>query len=86
MQRICSYCSLDLGEKCGACGSLRVVNLGRPENFADSLPDLYECLRCHRTWLRGTDPITHGVCDPYCPKAVAAITAYKGELKPLVTR
>ncbi len=84
MKRICSYCKSNLGEKCGKCGFERLVNLGKPDNFDASLPDLYECLRCHYRFLQGADGVTDGICPPCLVVQLASIN--DGELKPLVSR
>lgn len=63
MTRICSYCTKEIGEKCGKCGY-------EPVTIIDGIGT---CYVCEHFWIKGTDGETHGICVPMCSEAKAAI-------------
>lgn len=71
----CSYCKKNNGEKCLGCGEtqLRVI-AAAPDviNARVEMSEIFACPTCGRTWIKGDEPETHGVCEPRCPEAVAA--------------
>lgn len=74
MTRVCQYCTLEFGEKCGFCGSLDVHALFQLPDAMDGV-DLLGCHRCGTTWIRGSDDQTDGICDACLPGQLAAIKA-----------
>lgn len=72
MTRICSYCKLRFGEKCGKCGSEDTalwieVNIGEIE--------LWLCLGCGHKWVLGSDGKTHGICPRCLEEQMATMKA-----------
>jgi hypothetical protein len=74
MIRRCCYCKNAFGEKCGACGSEDVHALFEVP-AADC--ELWGCMACGTTWMRGSDGETHGIC-PQCYKAQKPIQMNSG--------
>jgi hypothetical protein len=60
MTRVCQYCKVSMGEKCGRCGSLEVAVVFRDRRFSQ-----FKCLRpgCGHKWKSGDDPETTGICE-----------------------
>jgi hypothetical protein len=71
MQRICCYCKKDMGEKCRKCGGQDIHVL--PKHYgAASDAVILNCRTCGHTWGKGSEPVSHGICDPPCAEAVKA--------------
>lgn len=66
MKRICCYCKKDMGEKCRKCGGVNVQPLSVDDNT------VWNCRTCGNTWPEGSEPISHGICEPPCPEAIKA--------------
>ena len=57
MKRVCGHCQTVLGEKCGECGSTRVV-------LRQGIVILFwTCLDCDHRWFPGQEPVTTGICQ-----------------------
>jgi len=63
MTRVCGHCKTVIGEKCGRCGSERVVcRQGLVKPF-------WTCLNCDYRWFEGQGPATTGICEACLAKA-----------------
>jgi hypothetical protein len=64
MQRVCCFCRSVYGEKCGTCGSTRVLKsldivLVTGKHM---VAERWDCPDCKATWAPGSGRMTHGIC------------------------
>lgn len=76
MTRVCQFCQLEFGEKCGKCGS-EDVHILITVPVADM--EFYGCMACGNSFLRGEGGKTHGICDGCNLKAMLSVQSPAGQ-------
>ena len=62
MRRVCCWCHLIYGEKCGGCGSLDVAKVRLDGGQ-------WLCLNCGAMWKPDSEKDTHGICAACAKKS-----------------